>query len=160
MNFSGRWISLIQAAVLQESYYYAQGKEIIFRQYLNTHDDVFDTGFRTGRRWHEIKLLVPPYLADSGLETCKIMRVKYFFQFKVQLEKKEDIMVETPLYIGHHPDEMVEDGKDLLLGRMWQGITSLPQESPRQEFPWLDPTEQQQQLQAQAQDFPLDNYYR
>ncbi|XP_059150416.1 arrestin domain-containing protein 1-like [Physella acuta] len=132
-NWTGKEISLIQASVLLESHYLAEGHEIIFRQYLSKRDDVYDVNTFRGRRWRHVLLPVPPFLPDSGLEHCQIMNIKYFFQFKVRVEGKEDIAMETPLYVGTHADLGGVAGKELLLGKMWQGIAELEEE---RDLPW------------------------
>ncbi|KAK7493629.1 hypothetical protein BaRGS_00015141 [Batillaria attramentaria] len=94
-NWSPRGITLIQAAVIMESTYHARNTDsknnkIVFRQILN-------------KRWRNVQLAVPPYLADSGLEECSIIDVKYLFEFRVQIEGRDDLVVQTPLYVGGHP---------------------------------------------------------
>nr|KAG5704318.1 hypothetical protein BaRGS_012627 [Batillaria attramentaria] len=114
-NWSPRGITLIQAAVIMESTYHARNTDsknnkIVFRQILNKRLDVFDVVTLRGRRaWRVVldavflRLAVPPYLADSGLEECSIIDVKYLFEFRVQIEGRDDLVVQTPLYVGGHP---------------------------------------------------------
>ncbi|KAH9494689.1 hypothetical protein Btru_020236 [Bulinus truncatus] len=137
-NWTGKEISLIQASMILESHYFAEGHEIVFRQYLSKRDDVYDVSTFRGRRWRNVLLPVPPYLPDTTLEFCKIMALKYLFQFKVRIEGKEDIALETPLYVGTHSSAFGHHGKDLLLGKMWQGIDSLEDNkgTQRGELPW------------------------
>ncbi|KAK0064254.1 arrestin domain-containing protein 1 [Biomphalaria pfeifferi] len=136
-NWTGKEISLIQASMILESHYFAEGHEIVFRQYLSKRDDVYDVNTFRGRRWRNVLLPVPPYLPDSSLEHCKIMTLRYVFQFKVRIEGKEDIALETPLYVGTHSSLTGNQGKDLLLGKMWQGMDTLEEERSRKsELPW------------------------
>ncbi|KAK3779729.1 hypothetical protein RRG08_013684 [Elysia crispata] len=122
-NWTGRQINLIQAALIQESKYNAQGHELLFRQYISKRDDVFDVTCEQGRRWRKVHLPVPPFLPDSGLENCNIMEARYIFQFKVSIEGKDDIVVESPLFVGnHHPVHGPEGRDNFLLGRMWNNI--------------------------------------
>ncbi|RUS87427.1 hypothetical protein EGW08_004802 [Elysia chlorotica] len=129
-NWTGRPINLIQAALIQESKYIAQGHQLLFRQYLSKRDDVFDVSCEQGRRWRKVHLPVPPFLPDSGLENCKIMDTKYIFQFKVSIEGKDDIVVECPLFVGsHHHVYGPASRENFLLGRMWNNI-AIADEAP------------------------------
>ncbi|KAL8566160.1 hypothetical protein ACOMHN_041315 [Nucella lapillus] len=106
-NWSPRAITLIQGAIIMESTYHAQNsknKKIIFRQILNKRIDVFDVHNLRGRRWRNIQMAVPPYLPDSGLEGCAIIDVKYLFEFRAQIEDRDDVLVQFPLYVGGHPE--------------------------------------------------------
>lgn len=106
-NWSGRGITLIQAAVIMESTYHSHNDgskdKISFRQILNKRLDVFDVTTRRGRRWRNVQMAIPPYLADSGLEECSIIDINYIFEFRVQIEGTDDLVTETPLYVGGHP---------------------------------------------------------
>lgn len=42
--------------------------------------------------------------------------------------------MESPLYVGTHADLGGGAGKELLLGKMWQGITELEEED--RDLPW------------------------
>ncbi|CAL1532967.1 unnamed protein product [Lymnaea stagnalis] len=135
-NWTGKEISLIQASIILESHYLAEGHEIVFRQYLSKRDDVYDVSTFRGRRWRHVLLPVPPYLPDSGLEHCKIMNLQYIFQFKVRVEGKDDVALETPLFVGIHSTNLGSQGKDLLLGKMWQGMSATEDEPITKEAPW------------------------
>lgn len=104
-NWSPRGISLIQAAIILESTYCARNsdKKIVFRQILNKRIDVFDVRLRRGRRWRNVQMDIPPYLPDSNLEGCSIMDVKYLFEYRVQIEGKDDLVVQTLLTVGGYP---------------------------------------------------------
>ncbi|GFO15510.1 arrestin domain-containing protein 4-like [Plakobranchus ocellatus] len=129
-NWTGRQINLIQASLIQESSYLAQGHQLLFRQYLSKRDDVYDVTFEQGRRWRKVHLPVPPFLPDSGLDKCTIMEVKYIFQFKVSIEGKDDIVVETPLLVGgHHPVHGPAGKESFLLNRMWNNM-AIADEAP------------------------------
>ncbi|BFZ08115.1 hypothetical protein BsWGS_11154 [Bradybaena similaris] len=134
-NWTGKGITLIQASLILESHFFAESHEIVFRQYLSKRDDVYDVSLRSGRRWRHILLPVPPFLPDSGLEHCQIISIKYVFQFKVRIEGKEDITLETPLYVGKHSPQFGPDGRDLLLGKMWQGLGG-PEDGSSKDMPW------------------------
>lgn len=118
LNWSGRNIRALIGSIVLECKYWAQGRELIHTQYLSTRDDIFDVDLRWGRRWTDVKIKVPPFLADSGLKTCTLMEIRYFFQFRVQLEDKDDIFLETPLYVGYHMDAEDRDPKQMLMNRM------------------------------------------
>ncbi|XP_041350484.1 arrestin domain-containing protein 3-like [Gigantopelta aegis] len=104
-NWSAREISLIQATLVMTSTYYARGSQIVFNQIISKRNDTFDVPQLKGRRWRRVKMAVPPYIPDSGLEFCKIMDVDYTFQFRVVLGGKNghDLIIETPITVGGHP---------------------------------------------------------
>uniref|UniRef100_A0A0B7A003 Arrestin C-terminal-like domain-containing protein n=1 Tax=Arion vulgaris TaxID=1028688 RepID=A0A0B7A003_9EUPU len=134
-NWTGKEISLIQASLILESHFYAEGHEIVFRQYLSKRDDVYDVNIRHGRRWRHVLLPVPPYLPDSGLEQCKIISIKYLFQFKVRIEGKEDVIVETPLFVGRHSPQFGPNGRDMM-GKMWSGFSTADDDPSSRDLPW------------------------
>ncbi|CAG5121223.1 unnamed protein product [Candidula unifasciata] len=135
-NWTGKEITLIQASLILESHYYAEEHEIAFRQYLSKRDDVYDVTLRSGRRWRHIYLPVPPFLPDSGLEHCQIISIKYIFQFKVRIEGKEDVVLETPLFVGKHSPQFGPAGRDLMLGKMWQGLGAPDDDPSSKDLPW------------------------
>ncbi|XP_076448451.1 thioredoxin-interacting protein-like [Babylonia areolata] len=111
-NRSPRGITLLQASVILQSTYRAQNskhKKIITRQTLNKRIDVFDVPDRRGRRWRNVQMAVPPFLPDSSLEGCTIIDVDYFFEFRAQVEDRNDVVVEFPLYVGAPPPDSHDD---------------------------------------------------
>ncbi|ESO98521.1 hypothetical protein LOTGIDRAFT_174207 [Lottia gigantea] len=106
MNWSPREILVIQASIIMQSCYYARGESITFRQVINKREDPYDFDNRKGRRWRSVLIAIPPYIADTDLKFCNLMDVCYFFQFRVAVSGKEDIILECPIQVGGRPHGM------------------------------------------------------
>ncbi|KAK6177173.1 hypothetical protein SNE40_015329 [Patella caerulea] len=104
MNWSPREILVIQASIILDSVYYARGKKIAFRQIINKREDPYDFDNRKGRRWRNVLMAMPPYIAETNLKFCNIMDVSYTFQFRVAVSGTEDIQLECPIFVGGHPE--------------------------------------------------------
>jgi len=57
----------------------------VLLQTISKHADQYAIEKGEGRRWNDIRLTIPPYIPESGLEGCDIIHLAYMLVFKVQM---------------------------------------------------------------------------
>lgn len=121
-NFSRRTVTAMQASLIMKSTFRAKNKSTVFRQVVSKKRDEFDISYMEGRRWTYARLTLPPYIPESKLEHCDIIELDYFFQFKVELTRGSEVVLEAPMLIGSKPQglEIPTDEKaGLKINRNW-----------------------------------------
>ncbi|KAL8612780.1 hypothetical protein ACOMHN_033450 [Nucella lapillus] len=101
-NQSGRTVTAMQASLLMVSMYQAQSNSIGFSQVVSKKRDEFEVERSEGRRWNFVRLTLPPYIPETGLEHCDIIDIDYVFQFRVEISGGAELKMEAPLLIGSH----------------------------------------------------------
>ncbi|XP_061169626.1 arrestin domain-containing protein 4-like [Saccostrea echinata] len=101
-NKSPLRVTAAQASLFMNSVYHARQRKIPYHQIVNKRRDEHELMSGDGRRWQNVRLTVPPYIPESGLEHCDIIEISYKFQFRVELSGGKEVKVELPILIGTH----------------------------------------------------------
>ncbi|KAF6026782.1 hypothetical protein EB796_014913 [Bugula neritina] len=115
-NGSSLEITSLEAAIIMVSRFSASSSFIQNYQTISKHADQYAIEKGEGRRWNDIRLTIPPYIPESGLEGCDIIHLAYMLVFKVQMnynpKHKDNLALEIPLTIGTHGVNLNEDLED------------------------------------------------
>lgn len=95
-------VTAVQASLIMDSVYHAKQQKIPFHQIVNKRRDMYELESGEGRRWQNVRLTVPPYIPESGLENCDIIGISYKFQFRVELLGGKEVRMELPVLVGTH----------------------------------------------------------
>ena len=95
-------VTAVQASLVMDSVYHAKQQKIPFHQIVNKRRDMYELESGEGRRWQNVRLTVPPYIPESGLENCDIIGISYKFQFRVELLGGKEVRMELPVLVGTH----------------------------------------------------------
>lgn len=95
-------VTAVQASLMMNSVYHAKQQKIPFHQIVNKRRDMYEITSGEGRRWQHVRLTIPPYIPESGLENCDIIGISYKFQFRVELVGGKEVKIELPILIGTH----------------------------------------------------------
>lgn len=112
LNRSPCRVTAIQASLIMNSLYSAKKRAIPFRQIVNKRRDDYEVSSKTGRRWENIRLSLPPYIPETRLEYCDIIEITYTIQFRVEIVGGKEIILEFPFFIStDHDDRHITSAK-------------------------------------------------
>lgn len=119
-NKSPIYVTAVQASIIMNTLYHAKKKLIPFRQIVNKRRDEEEMGKGQGRKWHNVRLTIPPYIPETKLEYCDIIEISYTFQFRMELSGGKELKVEIPLIIGSVPKGLeVPDKANPRVNKQW-----------------------------------------
>lgn len=119
-NTSPLYITAVQASIVMNTLYHARKKLIPFRQVVNKRRDEQEMTQGDGRKWHNVRLTVPPYIPESNLDYCDIIEISYSFQFRVEISGGKELRAEIPLLIGSKPKGLeIPTTHNPLLNKNW-----------------------------------------
>lgn len=120
-NKSPVYVTAVQASIIMNTLYHAKKKLIPFRQVVNKRRDEEEMSKGQGRKWHNVRLTIPPYIPETNLEHCDIIEISYSFQFRVELSGSKELKVEIPLVIGSVPKGLeVPEKVNSRVNKQWE----------------------------------------
>lgn len=120
-NKSPARVTAMQTAIIMNTLYHAQNRDIPFRQIVNKRRDEYELTRGDGRRWQNVRLSIPPYIPETRLEYCDIIEVSYTLQFRIEISGGKEMKIEFPFFVGSTKEgyEAVSANKANIMNRQW-----------------------------------------
>lgn len=99
-NSSRRMVKTVQASIVMHSKFHAKNNSRSSTQIVNKKRDEWEMAYGEGRRWKNVRLIIPPYIPESRLDCCDIIDIAYELVFNVTISGGYDIVLNVPLTVG------------------------------------------------------------